>query len=676
MSRNNSNADHYRIWHKNSPEGRSWRHGIRKRLLVAAITFVLWAVGIQARLVYLQVFQHTELVARADRQQNRSITAHPKRGEILDRNNRVLAYSVDADTIYAVPTEIDNPEETAFKLCNALDACSSKLRDVIETRLRKPRLFEYVQRQVSPSAARRVEALELVGVGFLKENRRYYPNKNLAAHLLGYVGIDNQGLSGIEFTYDSEISGHPGKTLIQIDARHRGFSRIERPPTAGAAIELTIDKYLQHIAERELLLAIQKQGADSGTVIIFEPNTGEVLALANQPSFNPNAFTEASESARRNRAVQDAYEPGSTFKIVTASAALEEQVVAREELFDVSAGAIKVGNSLATDMHTYDILSFEDVIVKSSNVGAIKVGLRLGSERLSRYVRRFGFGQVLSRDFHGESSGIVGNPADLDDRGVASLAMGYQVAVTPLQMVTAASAVANGGELLEPKIVRAVIRDGIRVETPRRVIRRVISEETAAELTSIMEHVVNRGTARGAQISGYTVAGKTGTTEKLIDGQYSDIDHYASFVGFVPSREPVLSILVIIDTPRTGEYTGGAIAAPIFKRIAEASLRHLAVPPTVNPISPMLVLRSTKPRESTVLISSQDAYYDSGLMPDLRGMSARQAIDALGPFGLSLSLQGNGFVVSQKPDPGVSISHIVKASLRLERTPVMLKDTN
>lgn len=673
MSRHNSNDDHYR---SDPPEGRSWRYKIRKRLLVAAIVFGLWAVGIQARLVYLQVFQHAELVAHADRQQNRSITSHPKRGEILDRNSRVLAYSVDANTIYAVPTEIDNPEETALKLCNALDECSSKLRDVIETRLRKPRLFEYVQRQVSQSAARRVEALELVGVGFLKENRRYYPNKNLAAHLLGYVGIDNQGLSGIEFTYDSEISGRPGKTLIQIDARRLAFSRIERPPTAGATIELTIDKYLQHIAERELLLAVQEQGADSGTVIVFEPNTGEVLALANQPSFNPNTFTESSELARRNRAVQDAYEPGSTFKIVTASAALEERMVVREELFDVSAGAIKVGGSLATDMHTYDVLSFEDVIVKSSNVGAIKVGLRLGSERLSRYVRRFGFGQTLSRDFHGESSGIVGNPADLDERGLASLAMGYQVAVTPLQMVTAASAVANGGELLEPKIVRAVVRDGIRVETPRRVIRRVISEETASELTSIMEHVVNRGTARGAQISGYTVAGKTGTTEKLIDGQYSDIDHYASFVGFVPSQEPVLSILVIIDTPRGGQYTGGAVAAPIFKRIAEASLRHLAVPPTVNPISPMLVLQSTKPRESTVLISSQDVDYDGGLMPDLRGMSARKAIDTLGPFGLSLSLKGSGFVVSQKPDPGIAISQVVEASLSLERKPVMIKDTN
>ena len=499
-----------------------WRPAMRRRLLVAAAIFGLWSLGIEARLFHLQVLRHDDLVARAESQQNRSIEAHPKRGEILDRRGRVLAYSVDADTIYAVPTDVDEPTSTAIALCDALDHCDADLLETIKARLGQKRAFAYVQRQVSPAAAQRVAALQLDGVGFLKENRRYYPNKELAGHLLGYVGIDNQGLSGIESTYDREISGRPGKMLIQTDARHRAFSRVAEPSTAGAAIELTIDKYLQHIAERELHAAVEQHQADSGAVVILEPHSGEILAIASVPDFNPNNFASASAEALRNRAVQDVHEPGSTFKIVTASAALEEGVVTRHELFDVSAGVIRIGTRRVPDFHTYGVLSFEDVIVKSSNVGAIRVGLRLGPERLSRYVRRFGFGEALSPDLPSESPGIVHPPASLGDQGVASISMGYQVAVTPLQMAAAASAVANGGELVEPRAVRAILRNGVRDERPRRVIRRAITEATAAELTSIMEAVVERGTARAARIPGYTVAGKTGTTEKIVGGRYSN----------------------------------------------------------------------------------------------------------------------------------------------------------
>ena len=388
-------------------------------------------------------------------------------------------------------------------------------------------------------------------------------------------------------------------------------------------------------------------------------------------------------SARRNRAIQDIYEPGSTFKLVTTSAALEEGVARRDELFDVSAGVIRVGGSEFSDMHRYGVLSLDDVIVKSSNVGAIKIGLRLGPERLSRYVRRFGFGESLSRDLPGESPGIVHKPATLGDGGVASISIGYSVAVTPLQMAAAASAVANGGELLEPRAVRAVIHDGVREETPRRVIRRAISAETAAELTSIMEAVVERGTGRAARLSGYTVAGKTGTTEKLIDGRYSNVDHNASFVGFVPSREPALTILVMIDTPRGGAFTGGGVAAPVFRRIAEAALRHLAVPPTVNPNPPILVRPavaprvarvSTRPRSRAVLTQTDGASPEHGLMPDLRGMSAREALGKLGPLRLSARLEGNGFVVNQEPGPGVPVDRGTTAMLDLERQPRRLAD--
>ena len=376
---------------RSAPDDRlqEWRPLTRRRLLVGITLFGLWAAGIEARLVHMQVIQHETLVARAERQQNRSITLHPKRGEILDREGRVLAYSVDADTIYAVPTDIDNPVATVAAVCGALGDCTPAWRRTIEKRLGQQRAFAYVRRQVSPDVARRVAALQLDGIGFMKENRRYYPNKTLAAHLLGYVGIDNQGLSGIEAAYDSEITGRPGKTLIQTDARQRAFSRIERTPTSGATVELTIDKYLQYLAERELRAAVREHDAAGGAVVLLDPYSGDVLALASEPGFNPNAFAAAAPDARRNRAVQDIYEPGSTFKLVTTAAALEGGISNRAEMFDVSQGSIRVGNSTIPDMHTYGVLSLEDVIVKSSNVGAIKLGLRVGPERLIDFARRF-----------------------------------------------------------------------------------------------------------------------------------------------------------------------------------------------------------------------------------------------------------------------------------------------
>ena len=655
----------------------TWRQVVRGRLVTAGLCFALWAVGIEARLVYLQVVSHEELTARAEGQQRRSIEAHPKRGEILDRDGRVLAYSVDGDAIYAVPNQITDPPGTTSDLCAALD-CSDEMRANLESRLSRSSLFEYVGRQVPPDIAHRVADLNLVGVGFLPENRRYYPNAELAAHVLGYVGIDNQGLSGIESTYDDEIRGRPGRILVQTDARGRAFSRVERPPTAGATIELTIDTHLQHIAERELERAVLEHQADAGAIVVLDPHTGEALAMANWPTFNPNAFADAPSTARRNRAIQDIYEPGSTFKLVTASAALEEGVVTRTERFDVSAGSIRVGRTSVPDMSVHrDPLTFDEVIIKSSNVGAIMVGLRLGPERMSRYIRRFGFGQALARDLPGQGSGIVHPPADLDnEREMASLSMGYAVSVTPLQMAAAVSAVANGGELVEPRLVRAVIRNGIRAETPVRIVRRAISPETASELTRIMERVAEEGTARAAQVPGYRVAGKTGTAEKLVKGRYSNTDHNASFVGFVPSRRPALTILVMIDTPRGGSYTGGRVAAPVFQRVAEEALRHLAIPRTVNPAPPLLIDVSAMPRLMPVAArlttpagsrSNPRSEPERGLMPDLRGMSARQAVEALAPFHVTAHLEGDGFVTRHEPVTGTTVEPGTTARLWLER---------
>jgi len=655
-----------------------WRQVVRRRVTVAAVLLGLWTAGIEVRLVDLQIIERAELTARADRQQQRTTVAPAKRGEILDRRGHVLAYSVDADSIYAVPAEIEDARRTTDRLCEALGDCSAADRKTLVERLGSQKAFAWVDRQVAPDVAARVAALELRGVGFLKESRRYYPKKELAAHLLGFVGIDNVGLAGIEATYDAQIRGRDGQILIQNDARqHAVFSRVEREPTAGADLELTIDQYIQYIAERELRAAVEEHGAAGGTVVVLEPTSGQILAMANWPTFNPNVFQRASRDAQRNRAVQDLYEPGSTFKIVTASAALEERVASPDDIIDTSPGLIRFGRRQIEDTHDYGVLSFTDVIVKSSNVGAIKVGLRVGPARMDRYTRRFGFGSSLSPDFQGESPGIVWNPAKLDDSALASISMGYQVGVTALQMAAAASAVANGGNLMEPRAVRAVIRDGRRVEVPRSIVRRVIDPHTAATLTSIMEMVVERGTATRAQVPGYQVAGKTGTSQKLVDGRYSSSDYNASFVGFVPSRKPALTIVVVIDSPHGHGYYGGVVAAPVFQRVAEASLRHLGIPPTVNPMPPVLVARgdvaaavAPQPvRMPAVLSRVGGPAAARGLMPDLRGLGAREALRTLAELGLAVRLYGSGVVTGQEPEAGTPLVRGGAATLRLARRP-------
>jgi cell division protein FtsI (penicillin-binding protein 3) len=654
-----------------------WREVLRRRVLVTASLMLLWGLGIEARLLHLQVYRYDDLVERADKQQSRSIVTHPKRGEILDREGRVLAYSVDADTVVSVPVEVDDPVTTTRQLCEVLE-CDAALHARIQTRLGEDRLFAYIQRHVSVDAARRIRDLDLKGIGLIKESRRFYPNKELAAHLLGYVGTDNEGLHGLEASYDQQVRGRPGRVLVQTDAHNRAFSRVESPPTAGVSLELTIDKFIQHIAERELRATVLEHDAAGGSVIVMDPFTGEILALANEPTFNPNAFSASPPDSHRNRATQDVYEPGSTFKIVTASAALEEQAFEPQQMIDVSPGVIRFGSHRIEDIRNYGELSFADVIVKSSNVGASKIGVTLGPERLGRYVTRFGFGQIASRDFAGQSRGIVHKWAQLRDSELASVSIGYNISVTPLQMAAAMSAVANGGELIEPRLVRAQISGGQRLEVAPHVIRRAITTETASTLTRMLEDVVSRGTARRAQIEGYTAAGKTGTAEKIIDGQYAEREHnIASFVGFAPSTRPALTILVVIDDV---VQFGGAVAGPAFQRIAEASLRHLGVPPNVGALSPILMAADqgegalVRPASTGTLSPtdrSRAATADDGYMPDVLGLSERSALGVVTQLGLTMTTSGRGFVTEQTPEPGAPVSSGQQVTLRLDRTPAL-----
>jgi cell division protein FtsI (penicillin-binding protein 3) len=654
-----------------------WRATLKRRIIVAVVALGLWAVGIEARLTYLQTTMRGELQARAERQHKRMQPVPGKRGDIVDRRGRVLATSADADSIYAVPSELEDREAVVAKLCEALGDCTPRERQRLIDRFGNQRAFAYVRRQVSPDAARRVAALNLDGIGFIKESRRFYPNKELGAHLLGYVGIDNNGLSGIESAYDSQIRGKAGAVLVTTDARRHVFSRVERPPTAGSSIELTIDEYLQHVAERELHAGVVENRAAGGSAIIMDPRTGEILALANHPTFNPNVFGEFSDADRRNRAIQDLYEPGSTFKIVTAAAAIEERVMPTDSLIDTSPGILRIGSRVIDEFrgHSYGVLSFTDVIVKSSNIGAVKIGFTLGTERLSRYVELFGFGRPISPDFPGESPGIVWSPDKWTENAIASVSMGYQIGVTPLQMIAAAGALANGGELVEPRVVRAVYRDNRRYAVKPKILRRAVTADTASAVTTIMEEVVDRGTATLAQLPGYTVAGKTGTASKLIAGRYSPSENNVSFVGFVPSRAPAIAIIVVIDAPHANGNSGGGVSAPIFKRIAEASLRYLGVAPTINPAPPVLVTRrngssaAAEPAADRVPVVSLVSDGAPGTIPDLRGMSARDAMRTLVTLGLSARLSGTGFVVAQQPAPGTPFEGGEVCRLELDRVP-------
>ena len=664
----------------------AWRKTLKRRLSVASAVFLLWSVAIEARLVYLQVIRHEELRREADRQQSDIVDLLPKRGEILDRNGQPLAYDVDAQSVFANPREISDQVGTVERLCAALRDCDRLDRESFARQLHRRRkdgsqpAFVWLKRRMTPEQARDVGTLELKGIYLRTETRRYYPNKELAAHLVGWVG-DGKGRAGIEEKYDGLIGGQPGQTVLQVDGNGDEFSRLDKPSTPGGSVMLTIDPYMQHIAERELFNGVRWSGAAGGTVVVLESQTGRVLAMASYPTFNPNNLKTSEGTDRINRAVQNAYEPGSTFKIVTAGAALEEKLLTPTDLIHTAPGRLRIGSRVIDEAqgHNYGTLTFEDVIVKSSNVGAVLIGMKLGAERFSAWVARFGFGTKASKpDFNGESRGLVVPPSQLNDSALASLSMGYNISVTPLQMAAAVNVVATGGELIEPRLVKAEIEGGVYTETARNVVRRVFSTGTAAELTRMMEQVVERGTAKAARIEGYTVAGKTGTAAKVLEDRrgYSTTDYNVSFAGFVPSRDPQFTILVVVDSPSKVSAYGGTVAAPVFQKIAAAALRHAGVPRTLNPPAPLLIARRNRPQQPVSapagppVVTVADTTAESPtVFPDLAGMSARDAVRTLARLGVTLKMHGTGHVINQRPAPGASIDLADEATLWLNRRP-------
>jgi cell division protein FtsI (penicillin-binding protein 3) len=532
------------------------------------------------RLVTLQVLQAAELSVKADRQHQKTVSLEGARGTIVDRHGKVLAMNVEVPSVFGVPTTVDSPLKTARQLSPILHVRT----DELERKLRQDRRFVWLARKLDPEQGRRLDRLALDGIGVVMEGRRFYPKGPLLAHVLGFSGMDGEGLEGIEHRYEPYLHGEKRMMVLQRDALgHTVFPKgmTERSPTPGHSLRLTIDEVIQYIVERELEDAVGSARAKSGTMIVLDPKTGAVLAMAVSPRFDPNAVSALSPDRWRNRALTDAYEPGSTMKAMMAAAAIEERVVRPNTMVFGEHGRMTVANTVIHDHERLGWISFAQVIQKSSNIGAAKTGMALGEHRLYRYLQAFGFGQRTEIDLPGEGVGLVRDPKDWGRRSVASISIGQEIGVTPLQMVSAVAAIANNGVLMKPYVV-SEIRDAdnhILRQVPPQTRRRVISPETARSVTKILEGVVTDGTGTNAAIPGFRVAGKTGTAQKIDPrtGTYSASRFVASFTGYAPADNPQLAMIVVIDEPQ-GDTRGGAVAAPVFSRVGEQVLSYLGVP--------------------------------------------------------------------------------------------------
>ncbi len=659
------------------------------RALFVAALIVFWMLGISARLVYLQVSRHDNLVERARQQQQDAVDTMPQRGPLLDRQERELARSVETISLFVAPDEIPDSgsvECTVNALSRALGLDPQGLTGEITQAKAAGRRFLWVARRVEADKATKLTALNLPGLHYRSEPKRYYPNGSLASHVLGYVGLDGIGLGGLERFYNEKISGEPGKLFIEKDSRGRAYESFEIPAKAGQTIVLTIDQSIQYKTEQALTAAVKQARAKSGTAIVLDPHTGEILALANVPTFDPNSVGEASAEARRNWALENIYEPGSTFKIVAFSAAIEKGLVKPDDKIDCQMGSITVAGRLIHDHHAFGTLTIAEALEKSSNVAAIKLGIRVGDATMYDYITRFGFGSRTGVELPSETVGIVRPLARWQPSSIGSIAMGQEIGVTPLQMAAAFGALANNGLRVVPHLVREIrTSTGDTLYRARPEERRVISPETATALRGMLEGVTIKGTAKKAQLDGYSAAGKTGTAQKIDPKTkaYSKTKHVASFVGFAPVGNPAAVIIVVIDEP-AGAYHGGDVAAPVFRAIAEQVLPDLGtVPDTQIKSASDLIALNNRGMQRTARMNEEQQQIDAArkatlptvasngsergevvyaaasnksiVMPDLRGRSVRDVARACAQLGLQLEAHGEGRVTRQSPAPGSEI---------------------
>ena len=681
----------------------------RRRLIVGVLCFV-WFGFIAARLYYLQVIQYTDFMGRAQRQQQRTIEVAPPRGAIYDRQMNPLAMSLGVDSVYAVPSELTQPQIVASLLARVLKVDEDDLRNHFQTN----HSFCWVKRRVTPDEATRVRALNLKGIYFERETKRFYPKGDLAAQAIGYVGLDDKGLGGIEYALDDQIEGKPGRVLLASDARRRTFHSTEWAGIPGKSVVLTLDEKIQYTAEKALAEEVATAQAVGGVAIVQNPNTGEILALANQPTFNPNDVNASSAAARLDRAVGWIYEPGSTFKSVTLSAALEENLTNPQEIINCQNGSIVLAGHTIHDHKPFGDLSVTDVLANSSDVGAIKLGLRLGEDRFYRYIQAYGLGTKTDLELPGEERGLLRPPSHWSGISIGEISIGQEIGVTPLQMISAYSAIANGGILFQPRIVHDVFLGAHHDALAPATGRRVVSARTAEMMRQMLAAVVDHGTGKPAQLGGYTSAGKTGTAQKIdANGAYSKSQYVASFIGFAPALRPAVTVLVVIDSP-VGAHHGTDVAAPVFRSIAEQTLSYLNVPQdnpsrwpqiitpkpaktpdqkqedfmgflpsdrgsfgaATSPVQPASFSNQLSPDGTPQpgpldggVASSTVVLGDGPLVtvPDFSGWAARRVAQECEKLGLDLNVVGSGLAVEQNPIAGFKVPSGTRIWVRMAR---------
>ncbi len=625
--------------------------GKNSRLYLLGAALLLWCVAICGRLVYLQIFSYGSFVKQAGHQQQRAIPLAAKRGVIYDRAGRELAMSVMVDSAFAVPTEVkDLP--TAISLITRITGDDA---NVVLADCRAHKTFCWVARKADDETIERIKSLSLQGIHFQKEPKRFYPARDLAAQVLGSVGMEDSGQSGIEHEFDDQLRGRDGKMFISVDARKQWFSDVETQPQPGENLVLTLDKNIQYIAEKELDQAIHDTQAIAGTVIVENPRTGEILALANRPTFNPNLRKQITPAALTNRAVSYVYEPGSAFKVVTISAALEEKLTNPDEVFDCQMGAIVYNGMRIRDSKPHGRLPVWGVLAESSNVGTIKIALRLGEERYYKYIRAFGLGQPTGIELPGETRGITKPPSRWSKVSIAAISIGQEIGISPIQLAALISTFANDGVYVAPRIVAGTVPPQGAMQTvafhPVEG-RRVISSYTAAEMRSMMQKVVLEGTARRAILDGYSAGGKTGTGQKIdpATGAYSKTKYNATFAGFAPLNNPQIVVAVILDSP-VGPHQGGQVSAPVFRRIAQQVLEYMHVPHDL-PLAPQHQLLLARAK-------IQDKDLEEGT-PDHPG----EPLETAEVNTDSLNVAKPGLTQAPSPAQGDRDTHLVRAAMR------------
>ncbi|BCS52289.1 penicillin-binding protein [Geobacter sp. SVR] len=639
----------------------------RTRIIIIGTCFGLLFLAVTVQAFRLQILQHEEMVKKADRQHQRVVPLTPARGTIMDRNGNNLAVSVEMDSCYAEPRNIQDLEGTAAVLAPFLGTTQQELL----RKLNGNRNFVWLERRLTPEQAVRIKNLKLRGIGFAPETKRFYPNLEVAAHVIGFTGLDPVGLEGVERKYDSVILGNTGYIVTERDALGRNIALknvLVKNSSPGKNLILTLDMTIQHIAEKELAKAVTTSQGKNGMALVMESDTGRILAMANYPAFNPNAFSHYPQAFLRNRIVADSFEPGSTFKIFLLAAAMEERLIKPGDVLNCENGSYRVADRTIHDTHSYARLTVAEILKYSSNIGAAKIGFKLGDERLFQYLRNFGFGERSGIDLPGESPGNLRDKRRWYGVDLATISFGQGVSASAIQLAAAVSAVANGGNLMKPYVVERILDDSgqeVRKIEPQ-IVRRVISPETAAQVTKMMEGVtIDGGTGLNAAVEGFRVAGKTGTAQKVdpVTRGYSATKRTASFIGFIPADKPKLTILVVVDEPKTSPY-GGVVAAPAFHEIALNSLAYLKIVPPGAADKPR-VMEAKAAQQKTAPPPPQDAMIEGGameepgagavVMPDFRGMSMRTVLQVMEKRKINIRLMGSGRATEQNPMPGQTI---------------------